>query len=106
MLSDFSQAILSRTQAFFALETKGPCDNRDRQNAHFTRHLRDNGRSTRAGPATHASGNKDHIRTVQRVGNTIPILERCSATYLWVGPSTQTFGNTRPQLEYCSRADI
>ena len=43
------------------------------------------------GSTTHTSGNKDHICTIECLGNSIFIFKRSLTTYFRVGPSAKTF---------------
>ena len=100
MLRNFFQPLLRCAQAPLALETEGSRYHCDRQNAHFTGNLGDNRRCTRPSTAAHAGCNKNHIRAVQGVSNTIFILERRRTTHFRVGARAKSLGDARAQLQH------
>ena len=59
-----------------ALERERLGHDRDREDAHLLRELRDDRRGARAGAAAHAGGDEHHVGAVQHLADALAVLER------------------------------
>src|SRR5699024_3045704 len=66
--------------------------------AHFTCDLRHDRRCTSAGSTTHSGGNEQHVRSLDRLANTITILLGGLAAHCRVRTGTQPTGHVHAQL--------
>jgi hypothetical protein len=64
----------------------------------ISRAIRHDRCSTRAGAATHAGGDEQHVRALDHFGDAFPILDRRAATHFRIGARTQALGHVAAEL--------
>ncbi len=94
-------ALFGLDRAPLAFEAERPGHDGNRQDAHGPRDVSDHRSGARAGPATFAGGNKDHVALLERVFNLRAMIFGGLATDLGVAARTQSSGQftTDVQLE-------
>ena len=74
-------------------------DHCDSQNPHFLGNIGNHRRRTGAGATTHTGSNKQHIGTLDDLGNPVTIFLCCLASNIRVCTGTQTFGDISSDLQ-------
>src|SRR5215470_13860938 len=98
MLAERFQSVLRYAQTF-ALERERLGNHRDRENAELASDLRHHRGCSSARPAAHASGQKQHVGTLDQFDDAFPVLNGCLSTDLGISACTQSLGDTRSELK-------
>ena len=92
-------ALLGLRHLALALKGEGLCDDADGQDAQIMGSLGHDRGSARAGAAAHTGGDKDHLRTLQGVGNLVLALLGGALADLRVGTGTAALGQLGTKLD-------
>ena len=92
-------ALLGLRHLALALKGEGLRDDADGQDTQVMGRLGHDRGSARAGAAAHAGGDKDHLRTLQRVGDLVLALLGGALADLWVSTGTAALGQLGTKLD-------
>ena len=90
VLLQFGDAGFGHLQALVAFETERLGDHRHGQDTQFARHFGDDRRGTGTRAAAHAGGDEDHVRALQRLGESARAHRPPPASGFRLGAGTQT----------------
>ena len=106
VLAQFLDALERDLHAPAAFERERLGDDRDREDAHLLRELRDHGRRARAGAAAHAGGDEHHVGALQRIHDAFAIFKRGLAADFRVRAGAEALGDIAAELQLQLRAAV
>lgn len=99
MLAQFLDALERNLHAAAAFKRERLGDHGDGQDAHLLGQLRDHRSGAGTGTATHAGGDKNHVRALQCVHDALAVFQRGLTADFRIGACAQALGDVGTQLQ-------